>query len=250
MKRINRVLMAAVWTLLICGAGVAFATEDPAAAAALAPKQVTFLELIKQGGPLMVVLFPLSAAVIALSIYGFMIVPEKKMLVPELIPELDDKISQLDFEGAQELCAQTPSLLTNICAAGLLRIKDGVVDVADMEKAMEEASIEETSAGLKMINYLNIMAQLAPMVGLLGTVLGMIEAFAVLGQGGMGRPELLADSIGQAMVTTATGLFIGIPAMFLFFHLKGRYMSNVARLGRVLGNMTHRLATEVRRSSE
>jgi biopolymer transport protein ExbB len=60
------------------------------------------------------------------------------------------------------------------------------------------------------------------MIGLLGTVSGMISAFQTIGRGGMGRPELLAGDIGEALITTATGLVIGIPAMIAYFVIKNR----------------------------
>ena len=67
-----------------------------------------------------------------------------------------------------------------------------------------------------------VVASVAPMIGLLGTVSGMISAFQTIGRGGMGRPELLAGDIGEALITTATGLVIGIPAMIAYFVLKNR----------------------------
>lgn len=72
------------------------------------------------------------------------------------------------------------------------------------------------------IQYLNVIAATAPMVGLLGTVSGMISAFQTIATGGMGKPELLAGDIGEALITTATGLVIGIPAMIAYFILKNR----------------------------
>ena len=84
------------------------------------------------------------------------------------------------------------------------------------------------------------------MVGLLGTVSGMIKAFDKIGKGAMGKPEVLAGNIGEALITTAVGLLIGIPAMFLFFHIKGKYTANLTRLGRVLGNLSHHLVSATR----
>jgi biopolymer transport protein ExbB len=134
--------------------------------------------------------------------------------------------------------------------SGIQRLSDGYLDVESMEKAMEEASVEETAAGLKPINYLSIIAQIAPMLGLLGTVSGMIKAFDKIGKGGMGKPEALAGNIGEAMITTATGLIIGIPAMFFYFFLKGKYLSNVSRLARMLGNLSHSLVSASRRAGD
>ncbi len=213
-----------------------------------AETKTTFWQLLKQGSWFMIPLAVLSIATVSLAVVGFMNVPEKKMLTPHLVPQLEEALSAVNIPEAKSVCTSNPSLLTNIMMAGLQRIDDGYLDMESMEKAMEEASVEETASGLKMINYLSIVAQLAPMVGLLGTVSGMIKAFQKIGQGGMGSPEKLADNIGEAMITTATGLIIGIPAMFLFFYLKSRYTGNVTRLGRVLGNLTHHLASAVRRS--
>ena len=86
---------------------------------------------------------------------------------------------------------------------------------------IENLEAEENSVS-QWVTYLNVVASVAPMIGLLGTVSGMISAFQTIGRGGMGRPELLAGDIGEALITTATGLVIGIPAMIAYFVLKNR----------------------------
>ena len=73
------------------------------------------------------------------------------------------------------------------------------------KEAIEEASTEEVAAYMKPIDYLSIIGATAPMLGLLGTVSGMIKAFQTIGRSGMGKPEDLAANIGEALVTTATG---------------------------------------------
>lgn len=80
---------------------------------------------------------------------------------------------------------------------------------------------------LRWIQYMNVIATIAPMVGLLGTVSGMIGAFQTIATGGMGKPELLAGDIGEALITTATGLTIGIPAMVCYFMLRNRLDSRL-----------------------
>lgn len=249
-KRILALALAAVCMGYMVAAAFGQGAAPAAAAEAVPIATTSLWGLIKQGGPLMFPLGLLSVAMIALAVYGFMIVPEKKMLTPELVPSIQEALNELRLEDVTGLCNANPSLLTNILNAGLQRISDGILDVPSMEKAMEEASVEETAAGLKTISYLSIIAQIAPMLGLLGTVSGMIKAFQKIGQGGMGKPEVLAGNIGEAMVTTATGLLIGIPAMFLYFYLKGRYTTNVARIGRILGNLSHHLVAASRRQAE
>jgi biopolymer transport protein ExbB len=221
-----------------------------AVAAVAAPSKTTFMDILKQGGMLMYPLAICFIATLGLGVYGFIIARDKKMLTPELIPPLDDALSSLNIGQAKTTCASNPGLMTNILGAGLQRLGEQEIfldDISSMEKAMEEASIEETASGLKSISYLSIIAQISPMLGLLGTVSGMIKAFQKIGEGGMGKPELLAGNIGEAMVTTATGLIIGIPAMFLYFYLKGKYNTNVTRLGRVLGNLLHTLTVAIKK---
>jgi biopolymer transport protein ExbB len=229
-------------------AAAALAQGTEAAVAPAAEQSTTLMTLLRQGGLLMWPLGLLSVATIALGVYGFLLVRPARMMPENLVPPLQECMDRIEIDKAQTICDGQPSLLTNIFAAGLRRISDGVLDVSSMEKAMEEASIEETSAGLRTISYLSIIAQIAPMVGLLGTVSGMIKAFQKIGKGAMGKPEVLAGDIGEALITTAAGLLIGIPAMFLYFHLKGRYTANVTKLGRVLGNLAHHLVSATRRA--
>jgi biopolymer transport protein ExbB len=255
-----RTRLAALAVVTVCLAGIlpALHGQEEAAPAPTAgepaqqaPGTTTNLwSLWKTGGLLMWPLGLLSVATAALSVYGFLIIRDKKMLTPDLVPLLQDAMGRLQLQDAVNICNGSPSLLTNVLNAGLQRISDGVLDIPSMEKAMEEASVEETSAGLKAISYLSITAQVAPMVGLLGTVSGMIKAFDKIGKGAMGKPEILAGDIGEALITTAFGLMIGIPAMFLYFYLKSRYTSNVTKLGRVIGNLTHHLVSASRRAEE
>jgi biopolymer transport protein ExbB len=112
-----------------------------------------------------------------------------------------------------------------------------------VKESIEEASIEQTSKLMKPIDYLSIIGASAPMLGLLGTVSGMIKAFNTMGTTGMGKPELLAANIGEALITTATGLVIAIPAMFFFFFFKKGFQKNLATLGRNIGFLFDALQT-------
>jgi biopolymer transport protein ExbB len=202
------------------------------------------------GGWCMYPIGVLSVVMFALIAYGFMIVQERKMLTLHLVTPLMEQLKALRIDDAISMCAATPSMLTNILNAGLQRIRGGVLDVGAMEKAMEESSSEETAQGLRMISYLSVVASTAPMWGLLGTVSGMIKAFEKIGKGMMGKPELLANDIGEALITTYAGLVVGIPAMCFYFYLKSRYSENLNRLGRILGNMSNQLVTASREAAE
>ena len=99
----------------------------------------------------------------------------------------------------------------------------------ELRKAGDFLSIVEGNT-LRWIQYMNVIATIAPMVGLLGTVSGMIGAFQTIASGGMGKPELLAGDIGEALITTATGLTIGIPAMIFYFMLRNRLDTRLEEL--------------------
>ena len=86
------------------------------------------------------------------------------------------------------------------------------------------------------------------MFGLLGTVTGMIGAFNKIGLGGMGDPEKLASDIGEAMITTAAGLMVAIPAMFAYFGFKAQFTANLARINTVAGDLVHTLDANARKA--
>lgn len=90
------------------------------------------------------------------------------------------------------------------------------------DEAASEALADEASRVESVLSYLSMIAAAAPMVGLLGTVSGMMGAFQVIGAGGMGQPERLAADIGEALITTAAGLAVGIPAMVAHGVLRNR----------------------------
>jgi biopolymer transport protein ExbB len=134
-------------------------------------------------------------------------------------------------------------MFTNTFGAGLERVLDGVDDFDKVDESVKEASVEQVTRLMKPIDYLSIIGATSPMLGLLGTVSGMIKAFQTMGTQGMGKPELLAANIGEALITTAVGLVIAIPAMFFFFSFKKRFAKILATLGRNLGYLFDALET-------
>jgi biopolymer transport protein ExbB len=89
---------------------------------------------------------------------------------------------------------------------------------------------------MKPINYLSMLGSVSPMLGLLGTVSGMIKAFQNIAMGGMGKPEVLANNIGEALITTAAGLIIAIPAMTFYFIYKNNFIKHMSTMGRMVGH--------------
>ncbi len=223
----KRWIIVGVWSMLV---SLGFAQgSEPAS-------QVSLLQLIKTGGWAMWPLGGFSIFMVTLIIQNFMNLRPKVLLHNEQMPALLEMMMGRKVKSALIYCRKNPSLFANTFGAGLERcLDDEVIDFMKVKESVEEASIEQTSKLMKPIDYLSIIGASAPMLGLLGTVSGMIKAFNTMGTTGMGKPELLAANIGEALITTATGLVIAIPAMFFFFFFKKGFQKTLATLGRNVG---------------
>ncbi|MGF1448956.1 MAG: MotA/TolQ/ExbB proton channel family protein [Opitutales bacterium] len=217
------------------------AAEETAAESAPAAGNETLFQLIAQGGWPMIVLGIFLTATVGLTIYNFLSLREKAFLAPSAVDELEPRLASLDLDGARQLCEDTPSPVTNILLAGLDRASAEHVDTAAMEKAMEEASTDELAAPFGMVSYLSAIAAMAPMVGLLGTVLGMVQAFQNIAAQGFGNPGLLAGDIQMALITTAGGLIVALPSMLAYLFFKNRYTKLASGVNRVVGDLYHTL---------
>jgi biopolymer transport protein ExbB len=121
---------------------------------------------------------------------------------------------------AVAVCEAEPRPLGRILRSGLLRASSGPLE---REKAVEDAGARELARMNARLRPLAVVAMLAPLLGFLGTVFGMIQAFINIAmKDGLGRPELLAAGISQALVTTAAGLCVAIPAQAAWFWFRGR----------------------------
>lgn len=222
---------------LLMAAGSVFAQEEVVPAAADAAQEINLWSMIKTGGWAMWPLGGFSFFMVALIIQNLISLRPKTLLHTEMMPELLENMLNDKVKTALIYCRKHPSMFTNTFGAGLERCLDveGAYDFSKVRESVEEASVEQMSKLMKPIDYLSIIGASAPMLGLLGTVSGMIKAFQTMGSQGMGKPELLAANIGEALITTATGLIIAIPAMFFFFFFKKGFQKTLATLGRNVG---------------
>lgn len=221
--------------------------EEDGAVEVAAPQGRSLIDTLKVGGLAMYPLGALSIGALALIAYNFLAVRPKKLLAIERLEEVAEKAKAFQIDEAREICRENPSPLTNIADAGLERVSGEYLDTDSMEKAMEEASVEELSGPFVYINYLSVIATLAPMVGLLGTVSGMVKAFNTIASKGVGQPTELATNISEALITTATGMIIGIPAMFFYFFFKNRYGKITSSVSRITGDFHHEFVSAVRK---
>jgi biopolymer transport protein ExbB len=211
--------------------------QDRPPARATQETQLTLGRMIKNGGWTMWPLGFCSVAFVGLTLFNAFYIREKRLAPTAAALELEKNFGRLDFEAARKLCASVRSPLTNIVAAGLERTRGGRINPEEIQGGMEGAAPEQVAKNQTTINYLSVVGVIAPMLGLLGTVSGMIQAFQSMSLQGMGRPELFAGNISEALITTGAGLVIGIPAMVSYYIFKYRFNGIMAAISRRCGNI-------------
>ena len=200
-------------------------------------QEKSLIDMYKAGGWAMYPLTLLSIGGFGLIVYNFLAVRPEPILNTAATVQIDEALAAIDVEKAKTICQENPSPITNIIEAGMNRVDVNNFDPEQVKEAIEESSSEELSGPFVLINYLSVVGSLSPMVGLLGTVSGMVKAFNVIEAEGAGSAQALAGNISEALVTTATGMIVGIPAMFFFFFFKNRYGKITSRIGRVVGEL-------------
>ncbi|MEI6535212.1 MAG: MotA/TolQ/ExbB proton channel family protein [Verrucomicrobiaceae bacterium] len=180
----------------------------------------TLWEQIKEGGWVMVPISLCSVLTLYLIGDGVIRMTNPKKLVPmEQVEAVRGHFRPGDYVGAYDYCKNNPSAFTNVCRVAISQLGEGKQAVE--EGIMAEMS-KENSRIQTFVSYLSVIGVCAPMIGLLGTVTGMIKAFATLGSSGIGDPSSLSAAIGEVLVATASGLFIAIPAFGSFYFLRNR----------------------------
>lgn len=148
----------------------------------------------------------------------------------------------LDYKTALQLCEENGSPVAQVFAHGLRKWGKPSVEV---EQAIIDGGERQTSQLRKHIRVLNGAATVAPLLGLLGTVIGMIEAFNNIGsKHSMGKTEDLAAGIGLALLTTAGGLIIAIPALVMYMYLAGRVDALVMEMDRLSQRLIDLISAE------
>lgn len=240
MKKRTPWIITIIWLMAVA---TGWAQEASEVISDDAVQKLTFLDLLVQGGWCMIPLGLLSVAMIYFIVENMISLREKNLLRKDLMPGLVKMMAAGQVNEAIKLCHENPSMLTLVLRAGLERCTKKDINFDKVKETVEEASIEQMAYLMKPIDILSIIGAVAPMWGLLGTVSGMIKAFQTMGTQGMGKPELLAANIGEALITTAAGLIIAIPAMMCFFYFKKGFNKTLATLGRYLGDLFDALET-------
>jgi biopolymer transport protein ExbB len=202
---------------------------DPEAAAAAAEEAqqeaMSFVRIVAGSGFMGIFLWSLlgvcSIAGFSLIVDSFITIRQKKIVPDEFVESVREAMQQGDVMKALQQCEAHPGPLANILSAGFSNVQEGFEAI---QEAVGVAADLESEKLLQRVTYLNVVANLAPMLGLLGTVQGMIFAFATLGtqSAGAAQQSMLAINIAQALYTTAGGLLAAVPALAFFYYFRNR----------------------------
>lgn len=199
-------------------------------AAAGAPKNA-LRKWVLDGGWTMMFIGLAIVCFIALAVYNFMTLTKAKFCPTDLKMALLDHMANCRVRSAIELAASHPSYLGRMVAYALPNIdatRTEDLGRDQIEDAMADFTTNENRKIMTWINFLAVIAQAAPMLGLTGTVIGMVGAFSTLGEVGSADPKLLAGDIAVALLTTLWGLITAIPTIIVFYIVKNRFASLVA----------------------
>jgi biopolymer transport protein ExbB len=215
---------------LVLAAPAAFAQ-----AATKASEKSALQTYVIDGGPTMVFIGIATMALIALAVYNYITLSKAKFVPDDLRVALMDHMINCRVRSAIELASSHPSYLGRMVAYSMPNIDATSPDDLgreNVEDAMADFSINEQRKNMMWINYISLVAQAAPMLGLLGTVLGMVGAFTTLAESGQADPGMLAGDISEALLTTLWGLITAIPALLAYYFFK-------ARLGNLTADAQH-----------
>lgn len=234
MSQEMRKRLRAVWVAGVAALGwqqAAWGQTAGAAGAGLV-REMSLQDYIAQGGVAMYILGAMSVAGVALIIYLF-IVLRRSQIVPESLRR--DVLGSLERgvpTDARTACTYKPCAFAEVTVAALDSVEPGrAPDPAQLKDAVEGEGSRQGMLLQNQTQYLFDIAVLSPMVGLLGTVFGMIHAFsAVAMDAAKAKPALLANGVAEALVATAAGLIVGIPTMGFYAFFRNRAAGLIAEL--------------------
>jgi biopolymer transport protein ExbB len=175
-------------------------------------------------GPTFSVVFLLiSFALVSLVVMGFLQLRQSAMMPPEMVEDFNAHLDAKEWQQAYELASEDGSYLGQVLAAGIGKVSSGYTQAVE---AMRDAAANESMRLEHLLSYVGLIGALAPMIGLLGTVWGMVKSFMEIAASTTSpKPAKLAEGISTALITTLIGLVIAIVAVAVFAFFKNRLQS-------------------------
>lgn len=199
------------------------------------------LEFFSRGGFMLYPLALSSLVAVTIIVERLIMLRRGKIIITEIIGVVEQFNSFKDLDLARKICSRYKGPLPNIVKLQLDNID---LDKDDTRELIEDQGRQEVSRLEKGLNILETIASIAPLLGLAGTVLGMIKVFGVIKEQGIGQASALSGGISEALLTTVTGLFIGIPALVFynyFSHKTEKYSLEIEQYTSALYRKINRL---------
>ena len=236
------------WTtlvfLVLCLGSGAFGQEPGLPPPTPVANPVDLLEILKSGGVIMVILGILSVVAVALIILYFLTVRKRTVASNQFMESAEDLIRRQDFVGLLAVCQKRGECIARVVQKTLdFATKNPTATFDEVKEVTEAEGSRQTNILMQRISYLADIGAIAPMVGLLGTVIGMIKEFNSISQGTniVGAPQMkLAGGVAEALVTTAGGLVIAIPSLIFYAVFRARVNRLISELETAT---THLMAT-------
>ncbi len=187
-------------------------------------------QFVMKGGYLMYPIILCSILTLAILFERLFALRRSRIIPEKFIIEVSDLVRQQRMEDALTQCRLNDSSISRILMAGISRHKKSRQQV---KEAIEDIGRLEAANLERFLTILGTIAGIAPLLGLLGTVTGMIKAFSVISHAGIGNPQMLAGGISEALITTAAGLTVAIPAFVFYKLLRSRVDKRILRMERV-----------------
>lgn len=173
-------------------------------------KNIFLVDIFVNGGPVMYLIMFCSVVALAILIERYRFYSRNQSNGAQLMKKVRAAISTHHFTDAMKLCRDDASPLANVIAAGIDHLDYNKEDLLDV---MSHEAMVQLKKYNRHVGQLSTIAAITPLLGLTGTVTGMISAFSVISTVGIGDPTALAGGISEALYTTAAGLLVGIPAL-------------------------------------
>ena len=194
----------------------------------------TFWDLFLMSGAVGWLLLVSSILIMAFAIEAVIKIRIARLAPPAVYAQLKDAFVAGNYPQAVQICAANPCYLSRIVQAGIERLGRGREAA---EKAMGEVTAKEINDLKSNINYLSVIGVVSPMVGLTGTVIGMMKAFKTLGSSGAADPSKLSANISEVLFATAFGLFVAIPGFVLYYVFRNRVQTVTVAVDQKIGHL-------------
>lgn len=197
----------------------------------------SLLQYIAAGREIGLIIILLSLVGVGMIVAQTLRMRRSRLAPPEVVQQLHDQLRANNVRGAIETCENpdNDSFLTRVLGSALIRCSRSPFGFLELRGALEEAGQSQVARLYRMTDGIGLIASVAPMLGLLGTVVGMVGAFDTIAMSeGPARPDQLGGSISQALVTTVLGLIVAIPATAAYTFLRNRIDTLTAEVGETI----------------